>query len=204
MAYQEPKECKAVFVGDSGVGKTSLFQRLESNAFVENQISTIGGGYTRVTLSCDSGKVECNLWDTAGQEKYRTLIPMYFHGATFVIIVFDVTSRSSFEDIEAWMRIVREQAPVDVPIILLGNKCDLLEENSNHVQLSEIVEAGKNYNAILAVETSALTGVGIDLLKKTIAHHYLEDIEKNQGAQIETAPNQKIDIKSSSNAKCCD
>ena len=200
MFTQQTEEIKVVFIGDSGVGKTSLFQCLQGVDLQKDLTPTIGGSHVNISLDGEKGKIECNVWDTAGQEKFRTLVPMYFQSAHFVLLVFDVTSRDSFESIDQWMEIVREKAPTNVKIIILGNKVDLLKETKEHVQLSELEEVGKRYNSVLSIQVSAVKGEGINLIKSSIYNEYFK-IGEEQQQQIKNETN--LNLNSKQSQPCC-
>ena len=195
-------ELKVVLIGDSAVGKTSLFLRMKGEDFVEDQTSTIGGACSIFTVQTDNGKVELNMWDTAGQEKFRTIVPMYFRNASVVLLVFDLTMRNTFDSIGEWIQLLRDKAPETIKLILVGNKSDKRKEIPEHVQLSELLEAGEKYDAVLSIETSALSGVGIDILKETIANQYFE-IKKAQGSGTVVLDSPSTESASSKQNQCC-
>ena len=183
-------ELKAVLIGDSAVGKTSLFMRMKGQDFVDDQTSTVGGSCSIFQVKTEKGEVDISIWDTAGQERFRTIVPMYFRKAAVVIIVFDITCRQSFENIDEWVKIVNENS-TNIQLIIIGNKCDLRSENPDFVSTSEIIDAGNKYGALLAGETSALSGSGIDLLKETIANCYftIANNEKADDQAVEITEN---------------
>ena len=194
------QEIKVVLIGDSGVGKTSLFQRIKGDDFCEKQSSTVGGSCSYFEVQTEKGPVNLNMWDTAGQERFRTIVPMYFRKASVVIIVFDVTKRSTFDSISEWHTLIREKAPETAKIILVGNKTDLWNNAAESVQTGEIARKGEELNAVFSAETSALSGTGIELLKETIA---LQAFEEDEDA---VAQPQVIDVnetQETSKSSCC-
>ena len=202
------QELKVVLIGDSAVGKTSIFSRMKGDDFVTDQTSTVGGSCSYFEVKTEKGSVNLNMWDTAGQERFRTIVPMYFRKAAVVIIVFDVTKKATFDAIDEWYSLVREKAPENVKIILVGNKTDLRQSVSESVQVADIVGKGESLGAIFSTETSALSGNGIELLKETVALQAFEDEADN--AEVESTPN-TINVKetkaapntSSSSSSCC-
>lgn len=159
---------KAVLVGDSGVGKTAIFKRLESNTFDDNYITTVGGAFTKIiTTNNKNVEVEIGFWDTAGQERFNNIIPMYFQKADFVIAVYDVTTQLSFDNLSRWINIVHEKAPENTKIILVGNKVD---KEDRIIDLDDAINVSNEYGAIGAFETSAKTGDGIDMLVNEIVN----------------------------------
>lgn len=178
------EEIKVVLIGDSAVGKTSLFQRMKGEDFIEDQSSTVGGSCSYFEVQTEKGDVKLNMWDTAGQERFRTIVPMYFRKAGVVLIVFDVTKRGTFDSIDEWYRLVCDKAPQNAKIILVGNKTDLRQSKNDSVQVAEIVKKGEEIGAIFSTETSALSGNGIELLKETIAIQAYENKDNNDDSAI--------------------
>ena len=117
-------EFKIVFIGDAAVGKTSIITRFHQNRFMQDQQSTIGSAFVSKQVETKNGFVNMSFWDTAGQERYRALVTMYSRGAAVVILVFDVSLRESFEQLESWMSKITEELPT-VKVVLCGNKSDL-------------------------------------------------------------------------------
>lgn len=174
---------KAVLIGDSAVGKTALFQRLENDTFQESHIPTVGGAYTRISINSSNGYTyDIGLWDTAGQERFRNVVPMYFQSANIIIAVYDITSRESFENIGTWIDLANQKAPPDACFILLGNKSDLDEQRV--ITMEEMDELKENLHFTEALETSAFNGKGIDMLITTFSticdSKVTEDPEENQ------------------------
>jgi small GTP-binding protein len=127
----EPPVIKAVLIGDSAVGKTSIFRRLESKTFDTEHVATVGGAFIRVWIDLPTGtRTEIGLWDTAGQEKFRTIVPMYFQKTDILIVVFDLTNPDSFRGIDNWITLARDRGPPDVRIFIIGNKLDLTAQRA--------------------------------------------------------------------------
>jgi small GTP-binding protein len=164
MDAPAPPSVKVVLVGDEAVGKTAIFKRLENNTFEKALQPTVGGSYVRLTLTNGRGsKTDIGLWDTAGAERYRSIVPVYFRHAQIVIYVFDLTSAESFESIgQEWVKTVQTKAPADVQLLLLGNKSDL--DDKRKVDLTAAQQLSERIGAKAYIETSALNGAGIDLV----------------------------------------
>lgn len=161
------QKVKVVFVGNSGVGKTALFHRFEKNEFCRDISSTIGGACTNVNVEIEnSEEVPLIVWDTAGQESFRAIVPMYFSRAAFILIVYDVSSAQSFQAVRDWYALSKEKAPEDAKIILIGNKADL---ENREVSYQELDELAVELDTFLHTETSAVTGSGIHDLLQSIA-----------------------------------
>ncbi|XP_062386961.1 ras-related protein Rab-26-like [Sardina pilchardus] len=114
---------KVMLVGDSGVGKTCLLVRFKDGAFLAGSfISTVGIDFRNKVLSIDSVKVKLQIWDTAGQERFRSVTHAYYRDAHALLLLYDVTNKASFDNIQAWLTEVHEFAQKDVVLMLLGNK----------------------------------------------------------------------------------
>jgi small GTP-binding protein len=116
------RNLKCIVIGDTGVGKTALIQRLCTSQ-ITDQSATIGIAFNSYMINPN---LKLSLWDTAGQERFRSIIKSFFRGMHLALIVFDVTSQSSFQNIDVWLGVIRENQP-DMSIVLIGNKCDLEE-----------------------------------------------------------------------------
>jgi small GTP-binding protein len=157
---------KAVLIGDSSVGKTSICRRIESDAFDQHHLPTIGGAFSRVTLYLSDGtRTEIGLWDTAGQEKFRTIVPMYFQKADLLLAVFDLSNCSSFQGLDGWVELARERAPRGARIVVIGNKADIAERK---VGESDAQAKASALDAAGYFEISALNGNGFDGLLENL------------------------------------
>ena len=104
--------CKIIFVGESGVGKTSIIKRLQTNDFNENINPTIVANYSYKSIKINDIKVECNIWDTVGGESYRGLGKMFYNNSDIAIFVFDITNSKTFDEIKNfWYNEVKQNAP---------------------------------------------------------------------------------------------
>lgn len=178
-----------VLIGDASVGKTSILNRMSGKPFSTNEGSTIGANYQLLTNDIDDMHVEVQLWDTAGQEKFRSLIPVYFRNAIGSIVVFDVTNRNSFKNLDLWVNTFKEFASEDTVIIIVGNKCDLQDE----IEVSE-EEAIKWADSCgyLYFCVSASTGEGIPELFDSISRELIKTKVTTTSKSFEiTETNQK-------------
>ncbi|CDO96717.1 unnamed protein product [Coffea canephora] len=116
---------KVVLIGDSGVGKSNLLSRFTRNEFSQESKSTIGVEFATRSIQVDDKIVKAQIWDTAGQERYRAITSAYYRGAVGALIVYDVTRHVTFENVERWLKELRDHTDVNIVIMLVGNKADL-------------------------------------------------------------------------------
>ncbi|OHS97656.1 Ras-like GTP-binding protein RYL1 [Tritrichomonas foetus] len=204
-------KAKVVFVGNSSVGKTALFQRFDKKNFSPDTSTTVGGACANISVSLQDpisnassdDQVPLIVWDTAGQESYRSIVPMYFSRVAFILVVYDITSRSSFESVEGWFKLSKEKAPEWAKIILIGNKADL-DETSRKVTFSEGNDLCNKLGGFMFTETSAVTGSGIKDLLVAIATTAKEDaVTKAQLVGAGEIAIGEDDEEEETNGKCC-
>ena len=158
MSFHEVKIC---ILGDSGVGKSSLVQRFVHNTFTVGNESTIGASFLTKTIVVGDKTIKFNIWDTAGQEKYRALAPMYYRGSQACVIVYDVTSMQSYKSVSVWIRELQSHAPSDVVLALAANKSDLI--NRTAVPVKEARALADSIGALF-IETSAKNSMNVNQL----------------------------------------
>lgn len=125
MQAMKRKGAKVVVLGDSDVGKTSIIQFILRDAPMTNVQPTIVCCGHDVTIDLDSSRVWLSVWDTAGQEVYRSIVPVYIRGAEIALLVYDVTNPASFFSLEKWYSVLMEEANENVHVFIVGNKIDL-------------------------------------------------------------------------------
>ncbi|OHT06359.1 GTP-binding protein ypt1 [Tritrichomonas foetus] len=163
---------KVVLLGESGVGKTSIASRYVEDSFNDDQASTIGASYLSKTISINSETIELSIWDTAGQEVFRTLTPMYYRDAAMAIIVFSLDDIHSFECVKSWIDELKEKCP-DVQLLICGNKSDLADKKVKYDEANDLAASfGVPY-----AETSALNGEGVDNAFELLATNYINSID---------------------------
>ncbi len=160
MEASEPPLYKILLLGDSTVGKTCFLLRYVDDSFLDLHMATIGLDYRLKTLILEEQKiVKVQLWDTAGQDKFRAITRNYYKGASGIILIFDVTNIKSYENIKKWINEIKEEISEKVAIVLIGNKIDNVQER----KISK--EQGDKLASEIGVkffETSAKTGEGIN------------------------------------------
>ena len=161
----EEIKTKIVFLGDSSVGKSSILKRLQFNSFDTHNDSTIGCEFTTKDIQLSEKKVKLLLWDTAGQEVFRSFTQNFFRGAKVVVIVYSIVSKISFLNIESWIK--ETEKIKNISIVIVGNKSDL----SNNIDLHDIKKLKEKYKALYFFENnvSAKDGKNINELFEFIA-----------------------------------
>ena len=154
---------RAVTIGDSAVGKTSIINRFLRNSFDASEPSTIGALYESYNETRNGKSIELQIWDTAGQEQYRSLGPIYFRSSAGAILVYDITNQKTFENLEEWLTSFRNVGAENTVVIVVGNKNDLSDQR---VVSREQGEEWAQAHGCSYTETSALMGYGVKNLFK--------------------------------------
>ena len=153
---------KITLIGDSGVGKTCIIRRYTSNEFPAESLTTDGVSYSKKEVMYGDEKIQLDLWDTAGQEKYRSLGKHFYKDSFIVILVYNITSRESFENLKnVWLEDVMNYGEKYKVLAVVGNKCDLYEQEA----VPE--EDGRKFaeeNNALFMNVSARDGTNINTL----------------------------------------
>jgi Ras-related protein Rab-11A len=150
---------KLVLIGDSGVGKSNLLSRFTKNEFNLESKSTIGVEFATKTLKLDGKVIKAQIWDTAGQERYRAITSAYYRGAVGALLVYDVTRHSTFQNVERWLKELRDHTDPNMVIMLIGNKSDL-----RHL-VAVSTNDGKTFaeeESLYFMETSALEATNVE------------------------------------------
>ena len=116
---------KLIIIGESGVGKSSLLKRAVQNRFDEGYNATIGFEFLLMHFKVNELKIKLQIWDTCGQEMYRSLVQGFYRNTSLAIIVYDVNNKKSFENLDTWLRDLRQHTEPEIPIFIVGNKSDL-------------------------------------------------------------------------------
>ena len=158
-----------VFLGDSGAGKTSLIKTFiygGPSAFESSYSATIGIDFLAKTIFLADRTVRLQIWDSAGQERFRSLIPSYIRDSSVAIVVYDITSRPSFVNASRWIEDVRVERGADVLIVLVGNKTDMPERRT---VATEEGERKAREEGITFIECSAKLGHNVQQLFRGLA-----------------------------------
>ena len=176
---------KILLVGDSSVGKTCILLRYSENKFQEQFLSTIGLDFKVKHMVIEDKPIKLQVWDTAGQEQYRTITKSFLRGADGILLVFDLTNQTSFDMVTEWMNSIKENASSTVDIFLIGNKCDL-----DRVVTQDKIDDFQKANNVQYFETSACTGFNIQETFTKMA----EVIMKRKESEPEQPSANTIDI----------
>ena len=152
---------KLIFLGDQSVGKSCILNRFMNDTFTEEYQATIGLDFQSKNVQIDNQDIHLLLYDTAGQEKFRALIPMYTRDANIILLVYDVTSKDSFLHLSDWLKDLTNVKKEDVIFAVVGNKIDL--DDRREVNSNEGENYAKEHDFIFA-EVSAKTGDGFSEL----------------------------------------
>jgi Ras-related protein Rab-5C len=184
---------RVIFIGDSGVGKTSIIHRIRTGSFLGQSRPTVGTGVTQFSAKTDMGQKIFQLWDTAGQEVYRKIIPIYFKGADAAIIVFSFTDATSFENLDSWVEELHENTDPETATILVGNKID-----ADAIVLESDARKWASARGFPVLFVSAKSGEGVEGLKSEIVEQY---VRKKQGRRAMTRI--ELGVRERKEPECC-
>ena len=202
---EEIPDCKITLVGDSGVGKSSIIGRFVTGIFIKDMSSTAGLNYSQKLYERDGTKVNLNLWDTAGQEKFRSLGRNFYKDSYIIIIVFDITNRMSFINAkEVWYNEIKNYGEKFKFLSLVGNKSDKYEDEE--VTDEEAISFAKEIDAKFFL-VSAHTGDGIDKMFHTLADNFFDEefmskVDQSKEDRLDSIILKKEDLKHKS-INCC-
>ena len=194
---------KVLLVGNSDVGKSSLILRYVDQIWNDVFVPTIGVDFKVKSLEIENKSIKLQIWDTAGQERFRNVISSYFKGAHGILLIFDITSRDSFKELENWLAEVEKNASTQILKILIGNKCDLEEERE--ISKDE-GEAFAMRNGMQYIETSAKINTNVNEAFEALSKIMVEYYSKKSSANNENKTikmNKGTDITIPKKKKCC-
>ena len=174
MSIQFHYLLKYIIIGNSSVGKSNLLLKFAHNKFLDEYQATIGVEFGAKNVEIDNKIFRVQIWDTAGQENFRSITRAYYKNSVCALIVYDINNEDTFDSVQSWIQECKLQTPKTVTMVLVGNKCDL-ECKVDRNKAKEIAEENK----MLYFETSAKTGKGVDELFKKSAAKIKDNIEKN-------------------------
>jgi len=168
---------KIILFGDPNVGKKSLTPRFLTNLFVSDQTMTIGVDFEVKSLTVDGQKVKLQIWDFGGEERFRFLLPTYVRGARGGLFIYDITNYSSLAHIDDWLSVIKKEIRAEdiFPIIVVGNKADLVEERK--VSSANGIRIAKSRNVNGFIEISTKTGENVEKAFEALTRLMLSDTE---------------------------
>ena len=191
VSVEDLIKLKLIVVGNQGTGKSSILNRFVNDTFEENYQTTIGLDFQSKNITIHDQDVRLIIYDTAGQEKFRSLIPMYIREAQIILIIYDISDRNSFESIPNWIHEVNEVINKEVVFALIGNKIDLedkrkvtyeegkkLAEKNNFVFQEVSAKSGKNFENLFEVQ-----------LFDSVYNKFKNEFEKRERMDEEGDPN---------------
>ena len=195
-----PEQIKLIFLGETGVGKTSIFTRYIKGKFDENRIASIGVDFETKPLKYKGKSYIIQLFDTAGQERFRSIINGYYNMAKGIFIVFDLTNENSLNSIDYWVNNVKENNQ-EGKIVILGNKSDL----KNEILKEEIINRQlEKYKDTVFIKTSAKTNKNInEAFERIIDVIENNEVKRERINSFVMEPKKHKSIKKKDSDKCC-
>ena len=179
---------KVLLLGDSTVGKTCFLLRYCDKTFQETHLATIGFDYRLKNMTLQNGKkIKLQIWDTAGQDRFRAITKNYYKGANGIIIIYDVTNPQTYENVKIWISQIREEANPNVVIYLAGNKIDVPDEE-RIVKTEDGQKIADEFN-LPFFETSAKDGINVNEAFESLVEKIDEVYSKLEPPKIEVKKN---------------
>ena len=171
---------KMILIGDTNVGKTNILSRYINNTFSEVTKSTVGVELGTKVEKINNKKIKVQIWDTAGQERYKSITKTYYKGAKGAFIVYDITKKDSFKNVDKWIQDLKEFGDEDTSILIVGNKSDL--EENREVTIEEVKKKAEVYK-VAYCETSALKSQNINYAFQTLIKLVAEKMENKKNEE---------------------
>ena len=195
---------KVLLLGNSSVGKSSIFLRFVDDIWNDTFVPTIGVDFKIKTFEVDGKKVKLQIWDTAGQERFKNIISSYYKGAHGILVMYDITDKESFKNITNWLIEIEKNAGKNILKVLVGNKCDL--EDKRVISFNQGKEFADSYG-LKFIETSAKKNLNVVEAFQTLGRELMNtntDIKmlkqkENKKISVSTA----LDLNSNKKSGCC-
>ena len=197
---------KLIIVGDSFVGKTNIMSQYIRKEFSLNTKSTVGVEFGAKIIKIENKMIKAQIWDTAGEERYRSVTNAYYKGAKGAFVVYDITNKLSFESVEKWIQDLKINSDHNITLLLIGNKKDL--EDKREVSKEEGEEKAKTFG-LGFIETSACTGENIDkafetMLKEVFNKNFTNNNSEEELNYINIGKNIELDEQpQEKKSSCC-
>ncbi|CAD8048978.1 unnamed protein product [Paramecium sonneborni] len=180
---------QVVLTGDTKVGKTNILYKFTKNSLPKQSIPTIGVEFcTKFITSSDNQQVKLQIWDTAGQDRYKSIIISHFRRSSGAIIVYDITQEKTFQSVINWLKDIRDQTDKDVVIMLVGNKKDIVDQKEDERKISYGYASDfAQQNGLLFEEISAYTGENIEKIFNILAQAIIKRKIPEQQQKLDCA-----------------
>ena len=184
---------KLILIGNSGVGKSSILNRYMNKTFEDSYKCTIGVDFLMKSIEINGKTVKLQLWDTAGQEKYKSMVASYYRGANVAFVVFDLTNHESFDSLPLWIENYYRNGPEQKNIILIGNKKDMIDDRKVTQEEAELFSQTNN---MMYFETSAKEGDNIEYVFTYAAEQLLEFYSNTEDVNLKRQINTTNELRS--------
>ena len=196
---------KVILIGDSGVGKTNIMSKFLKNQFMENSKATVGVEFGSKLFNHEGHKIKAQIWDTAGQEKYKAITGAYYKGSKGAFVVYDITRKETFASVERWVNDLKSTSDPKLTIILIGNKNDM--EDQRQVTKEQGEEKAKSFGCAF-LETSALSGDNLDkaftlMVKEIFEKFNSESTGEEEGDSVKKGEDIKLEKATENKKKSC-
>ncbi|CAJ0919983.1 unnamed protein product, partial [Mesorhabditis belari] len=192
---------KVVFLGESGVGKTSIVLRYDGKGFDTSIRATLGASYLVSTIPIAATNIELQIWDTAGQERFRSMVPIYLRKTDVAILVYDITDIRSFDQLNTWVHFLRNAETNDaMKLVLIGNKTDLEMKRTvdQRKAIGYAAKIGASYH-----ETSAASNTGIEEAFFELATQIVASYPMGRRKRSEEINSVTLNETKENSSKCC-
>ena len=171
------EKIKIMLIGQVNVGKTSLIRRYTKNTFGGTFLTTVGIDFQEKVVNIDKKSIQIQIWNTAGEERFRNIAKNYYNSSDGFLIVYDITDKNALEKLKFWYEQIQLNAPKNIKYVLVGNKCDL--EEQREVSKDEGINYSKEFKCKF-YETSAKEGINVNEIFQCLINDIYKDAKNNE------------------------